>query len=53
MKVALEIILTCIVSVAISVMSALNMMTILQGLNKAVATNGGQMGYNNQMNYNY
>ncbi len=52
LSVALEIILSCVVAVAINVMSALNMLTVLEGMNKAVATNGGQMGYNNQMNYN-
>ena len=45
-KVALELILTGLVSIAISFMSALNMMTVLQGLNKSTATNGNQMNYN-------
>ena len=53
-SVALNLILTCVVSVATNLLSSVNMMTVLQGMNMAVAVNGGQMGYNpnGQMNSN-
>ena len=51
-KVAIELILTFIIDLAITVLSLCNMCNVLTGMNMAVATNGNQMGYNNGMNYN-
>lgn len=46
LSVALNIILSCVVTVATSLLQALNMLVVLQGMNCAVPVNGGQMGYN-------
>ena len=51
-KVAIELILTFIIDLAITVLSLCNMCNVLTGMNMAVVTNGNQMGYNNGMNYN-